>query len=213
MNFQSFIDQVRLELSSELPGEDAQMLMSPLGRATQREAIKQIPNPTPSAILILIYPVNNVPHTLLMVRNSYDGHHSGQVSFPGGKVEPSDKNLAETALREFEEEIGVGTSSVEVLGELSSLIIPPSGFQVFPYVGFLDQPIVPQPDPTEVAGIVETSITNLFDSRNKRVEMVNSSVKGFKLKAPCYVIDNNIIWGATAMILSEFESIYKRFEF
>ena len=213
MEFTEFVKNVRLEFKKELPGEKAQMLMSPLSRATQKQAIKLIPNPTPSAILILFYPINNIPHTILMVRNSYDGHHSGQVSFPGGKVEGSDKNLTHTALREFEEEMGVDTKKVEILGELSSLIIPPSGFRVSPFVGMLHETIYPKPDKTEVAETIESSLKYLFDSNNKSLQTVQSSAKNIKLKAPAYIINGNVIWGATAMILSELESVCKRFDF
>lgn len=213
MEFDVFVEKIRFELKKELPGEKAQMLMSPLSRGTQKQAIKLIPNPTPSAILILFYPINNIPHTILMVRNSYDGPHSGQVSFPGGKVEDSDLNLAQTALREFEEEMGVLTNEVEILGELSSLIIPPSGFRVSPYIGVLGNSISTNPDKLEVASTIETSIENLFHSNNKSHKEVYSSAKNVKLKAPAYIIDGKVIWGATAMILSELESICKRFDF
>jgi len=213
MEFNEFVENVRRELNNELPGEEAQLLMSPLNRATQKQALKLIPNPTPSAILILLYPLNNIPHTILMVRNSYNGHHSGQVSFPGGKVEASDQNLSQTALREFEEEMGVNTEKVEIIGELSSLIIPPSGFKVSPFIGVARSSIYPKPDKIEVAETIESSIKYLFDAGNKSVQIVHSSAANTKLKAPAYLINGNVIWGATAMILSELESLCKRFNF
>ena len=118
MEFVEFAENIRLEFKKELPGEKAQMLMSPLSRATQKQAIKLIPNPTPSAIPILFYPINNIPHTILMVRNSYDGHHSGQVSFPGGKVEPNERHY-DSLVRELKEELNITVTSASPLMQIS----------------------------------------------------------------------------------------------
>lgn len=209
MDIVSWIDSLKVSLEEGLPGEDAQMQMSPLGRQKHSEAMRLFPDPTPSAVLILLYPQEKTIGTLFMVRNSYDGHHSGQVSYPGGKVEDQDLNLADTAIREFEEEIGINLDELKMLGKLSPLLVPPSGFIIHPYVGFLNRNFVAKPDPSEVAQIFETTLQNLFDEKNKEVKLVTSPSQGFKLKAPSYVIQGHTIWGATAMITSELEYLCK----
>ncbi|MGB0403531.1 MAG: NUDIX hydrolase [Salibacteraceae bacterium] len=213
MDFQIFIENLKRELNSELPGEDAQMLMSPLGRKRHSQASKLFPNPKLSAVLIAIYPKEDVIHTLLMVRNTYKGHHSGQVSFPGGKVEETDESLEQTALREFQEEMGVPTNNLEIAGKLSPLIVPPSGFIIHPYVGVFNADLSLKPDKIEVASVIKTSLDTLFNNETKSIQLVHSSSVGIKLKAPSYIVDGNVVWGATAMILSELEVLCKRFHF
>lgn len=213
MDFQSFVENLKRELRFDLPGEDAQMLMSPLGRKRHSLASQLFPNPKLSAVLIAIYPKEDAVHTLLMVRNTYNGHHSGQVSFPGGKVEKEDNSLEMTALREFEEEMGVSTSNLEIAGKLSPLIVPPSGFIIHPYIGIFDSDLSLKPDETEVASVLKTPLDTLFSNEFKTNELVEASGSKIKLKAPSYIVDGKVVWGATAMIISEFEVLCKRFYF
>jgi 8-oxo-dGTP pyrophosphatase MutT (NUDIX family) len=210
MHFERFIEALAREFKKDLPGETAQLNMSPLGRANREQARALVPNPKPSAVLVHIFNKNGVPHTLLMKRNSYHGVHSAQMSFPGGKLEMFDKNLLDTALREFEEEMGISARQFDLLGELTGLIIPPSGFEVSPFVTFSHQNHQWNPDPVEVATVVEVPLTDLFHPDSKVKSIVNAGGGKYKLKAPSYKIENHVIWGATAMIISELEELAKR---
>ena len=135
-NFNSYIHQLSLALSQALPGREAQFLMEPLTRRVEMEKQKNRKNAKLSAVLILLYPKDDKIYTAMIKRPVYNGVHSGQIAFPGGKKEDDDLNLSETALRETEEEIGVLRNSVEVIGQLSQLYIPPSNFNVQPVIAY-----------------------------------------------------------------------------
>ncbi len=200
-------DQIR-EALLQLPGEEAQYRMAP---ALRRQAIP--PNwsgqgARKSAVLILLYPQAGALHTVLMKRVVYRGVHSGQISFPGGKQEPFDPDLRFTALRETEEEIGVESGQVDLLGSLSPLYVPASHSHIQPYVGYMDKNPVFRPDPREVAGLLTISLAVLFDDAIKSETEISLS-NGLQLKAPYYAVDDQIVWGATAMIISELEVALK----
>lgn len=135
-----------------------------------------------------------------------DDKHAGQIGFPGGKYEKDDNSLIDCALRETEEEIGIPGRDIEVIGELSSLFVFASNFMVYPFVGYLDY--LPQyiPQEEEVAGIYEVPVKHLIDPSFKVSRKVRLS-EGFHLEAPGYNINGDFLWGATAMISSELESL------
>lgn len=198
-----FIEQLRAKLTQPLPGESAQFLMVP-GKVTALR--KNYPpahanNPKKSAVLILLYPIQNGISTVLIERAIYAGIHSGQIAFPGGKAEESDPDLKYTALRETYEEIGVPIEQVEVLGNLTDVYINPSNYLVTPYIGYVNS----SPDFVKNEREVQTIIT--IDILNR--ENVTRSVKkithsnGMSLQTPFYSIDGFTIWGATAMMMSE----------
>jgi len=150
-------------------------------------------------------------HTVLMQRPVYEGAHSGQISFPGGRLEPWDTDLQQTALREMEEEIGVASGSVEVLGPLSGLYVPVSHSHIQPFVGFVHQEPIFRPDPREVQDLLVTSISALFnDSAKDETEITVGN--GIRLNAPYYAVHDRMVWGATAMIISELEALVKGLE-
>jgi 8-oxo-dGTP pyrophosphatase MutT (NUDIX family) len=125
INFSSFISSLKHQFELDLPGEQAQYKMAPLGRPPKELAVYFAKKVKQSAVLILLYPDDGEIKTVLMERNSYNGVHSKQISFPGGKTEPEDSSFAVTALREFEEEVGVARSEITIVGELTELFIPP----------------------------------------------------------------------------------------
>lgn len=194
---------LRKKFQQKLPGPEAQKRMSP----EQRD----ITNPgyngeyKPSAVLLLLYPKNDFWSIVFIRRNIYKGPHSGQISFPGGKFEKTDKDYTETALRETYEETGVEHKKITILGKLSTLNVPVSGFIIHPYVGIMNTKPEFNPDPAEVQEIITIPLHELFSDRNKRIEIWN--FKGKEVKVPVYNYNGVIIWGATAMILSEFESL------
>lgn len=204
--FLGFVEQLANRLNAPLPGEVAQFLMAPVGRRDSKlyEAEKQ--NARKSAVLILLYPHEQTIHTLLIQRPVYEGVHSGQVAFPGGKFEEEDIHLMNTALREANEEVGVVKDDVQIVGKLTDLYIPPSNFLVSPYIGYT--PFKPEfiADAYEVNKLIPT---DLFGLNNPDLvsEQVIKHGSGYTLKTPCYVIDDLIVWGATAMMISELNAV------
>src|SRR5690606_24654850 len=137
-----------------------------------------------------------------MLRPDYDGVHGGQISLPGGKKEEKDKDYIATAVRETEEEIGVSAKEITVLGSLTELYVSASNIQVLPVVGFCTRPPMFIPNPYEVEEIIEVSIDDL--TKEKEVKFTDISVRGHKINSPYYHLKGKVVWGATAMILSEF---------
>ena len=144
----------------------------------------------------------------MMLRPEYGGVHSGQVSFPGGRVEKSDTGLVQTALRESNEELGIPQEKVEILGNLTELFIIASNFTVLPVVGSLDFRPEFIPDEREVVEIIETPISNLLDSKVIKERGFEVGA-GYSINAPYFDINGHHVWGATAMMLSEFLTVYK----
>ena len=126
--------QQRLQLP--LPGPENHKKMASYARVTAQQALEQKLKVRLSAVMILLYPENDTIHTVLMQRPKSEGVHSAQMAFPGGRKEPFDVDLGATALRETEEEIGVNTEQITVLGALTQIYIPPSNYIVKPYIGY-----------------------------------------------------------------------------
>ena len=162
--------------------------------------------PKPSAVLALLFPdKSNQARMVFILRKSYNGHHSGQISFPGGKKEPYDKNLYQTALRETYEEIGVASGEVSLIKQLSPLFIPVSNFQVTPFLAVVKNPPGFKKDPVEVAEILSVP---LFDILNKPLVSIEKEYFGKTYKLKAFQFDKFQIWGATAMILAEIVDLF-----
>ena len=175
---------------------------------------KTVPeNARPSAVLCLLYPVADELNVLLMKRREDRGAHSAQVSFPGGRYEPEDGSLQFTALREAEEEVGIRPAKIDVLDPLTPLYIPVSNFNVSPFVGFSPERPEFKLNEVEVAHIIEAPLAHLFHSSRKTTENVTSpAVPGLIRNVKAYRLDDGtIIWGATAMIISELEVLLGEF--
>jgi len=206
MEFTDFVILLEKRLQKPLPGKPAQMKMSSLERIQGLMRLSIPDDARQSSVLILLYPLGGSVGIVLTMRNEYRGIHSGQISLPGGKHEETDESLIYTALRESKEEIGIDPGQVQIIGQLTEMYIPPSNFLVTPVVGY--QAIRPcfTAEPKEVARIIEIRIDELIDQRNRQVKKMKLNL-GFSLKVPSYYINGNIIWGATAMILSELREI------
>lgn len=200
------IELLRYRLQQPLPGLDAQMRMAPPVRKRDYAIPENVKR---SAVLALMYPNHaGILHFALMKRTE-DGHaHSGQVSFPGGKWEQDDPDYVYTALRETEEEFGVPASSISVIGSLTELYIPVSNYLVYPSVGFIPERPCFNPDPREVAAILEIPIMELLKQQSPNLHPVVVS-GGFRLQAPGYVLQEHLVWGATAMMLAELKALYE----
>lgn len=213
MEYRDFIQRLEKELKEPLPGEEAQFALAPYQRKLRRNAQAEDPSPKQSAVLILLYPIEGIAHTLLMLRNSYEGVHSAQVSFPGGKRDMADKDLSETALREAHEEAGIKKNEVVIIGHLSQVYIPPSRYLVQPYVGYLNSRPGFIPDAKEVCRLIEAPVSVLIHESTIKTKDIKFS-SGLVMKdTPYFDIDGQTIWGATAMMLGELRAIFQRILF
>jgi 8-oxo-dGTP pyrophosphatase MutT (NUDIX family) len=156
-----------------------------------------------------MYPFRDKSWLVFMKRNEYDGPHSAQVSFPGGAREEKDLSLEWTALRETREELGI-TDHIEILGSLTGLYIPVSNFRVKPYVGWITDKPAFNPDPSEVQYLIEASLNDLLDPAIRDSETIFRH--GKTIEAPYFRVGEEKIWGATAMILSEFLQLASRMQ-
>jgi 8-oxo-dGTP pyrophosphatase MutT (NUDIX family) len=199
------LDRWRAVLSTTLPGDEAQQLMAPAYRGSFQHTGK----PLKAGVMILLYPFQNDVNLVFIKRNEYEGHHSGQVSFPGGAFEPDDRSLLETALRETREELGID-EEIQILGTLTPLHIPVSNFMVYPAVGWTISRPEFKPDPTEVKYLIESPVGTLLDPSNRDLETITRH--GKEIVTPYYKIGKEKIWGATAMILSEFLQLASRLQ-
>jgi 8-oxo-dGTP pyrophosphatase MutT (NUDIX family) len=162
----------------------------------------------PSAVLALLYPDDaGETRVVLIERTSSGGHHSGEVSFPGGKADPGDVDPAATALREAEEEVAldVAAAGVRVVGTLEALWIPVSDFAVTPVLALAERRPVMTAAPAEVARIIEPRMATFLP--DAPVEVVERTVREWPLRYGAYAVDGLSVWGATARILSQLGAI------
>ena len=208
MNFEVFLNNLDGLTNTQLPGIEAQFKLAPKMRLDYNTRRNTADKPKIAAVLALFYPnQKNKVSLLLTKRANYNGTHSGQISFPGGKVENSDLNLKETALRETFEEVGVLQEEIHVIREITEVYIPPSNFFVTPFIGVLNYKPVFKLN-SEVAKIIEIPFSDLLDDNKiASISITNSYMKDTTV--PCFNIDGSIIWGATAMILSEIKELLK----
>lgn len=201
------LKELESRLRKDLPGESSHQKMMSYSRPTAAEAFKHKVPPRQSGVLLLLYPKAGEMHTVFIKRPSYEGVHSAQISFPGGRHEPGDSDLKETALREAEEEVGVRSSDIKIIGQLSELYIPPSNFLVYPSVGTIDYEPEFVPEEREVDQIIESSVESII--REETIEQREIFIKNYNrhIVAPTFQIQGHTIWGATAMILAEFKDL------
>lgn len=209
MDFQDFLQIVPHFNDAHLPGEGAHNIMVPKERLEKMKSIDMSRiSPKIAAVMMLFYPKAGITHLVLIVRNSYKGVHSSQIAFPGGKYEKEDLDFEQTALRETHEEIGVHPSKIEVLKAFTQLYIPPSNFMVYPFLGVSKEEITFDPDPNEVAGIIELPLS-VFLSNSILVHSEIMTSYASSVEVPAFKIEGHIVWGATAMMLSELKEVLK----
>ena len=196
-------DKLKRLLLNDLPGEDSHKKLAPY-RVKEGYSI---PNDArSSAVTILLTPAVEQWEIVLIERPKYDGVHSGQMAFPGGRMEDSDKDLLHTAIRECEEEVAFRPQRKDLITKLSPIYIPPSNFWVHPYVFILDHQPDLIPDKKEVHAIHQVSLYDLLNDESiehKTIELSN----GLKLKTPYFNLNNTTVWGATAAMLSELKDL------
>lgn len=200
-SFQQFVDRLSKRLQEPLPGRRAQELMAP--KPINERRFEEDPNSParPGGVMVLLYPENDEIYLPLTKRPEYAGAHSGQVSFPGGKVEKMDRDIIHTALRETQEEIGVANDSIEIIGQLSELFIVASNFKVYPSVGVLKYKPDFIPDTREVTHVLTPSLTELRDLERRSTKTMH--FPPYSIESPYFDVEGEVVWGATAMIISE----------
>lgn len=202
MDFDRIKENLLSNFPSVLPGKTAHLRMAP--RPVDARRFNDVPMEgfRKSAVLIVIHPSDEGASFPLIKRPTYQGHHSGQMAFPGGKMDPDDPNVIFTALREAQEEVGLDPSSVQIVGQLSELYIPNSRFLVHPVIGLLDKTPKWVPDFREVDRVLGTSFKTLVQPgiiKETKIPLASQS----SLIAPYFDLHREVVWGATAMILSE----------
>lgn len=202
-----FIGSLRHRLQQSLPGIGVQKQMMAAPITGDKFRSKQKGQPKRGGVTILLYPHEGLWHLPLMKRPDYQGIHSGQISLPGGKMETQDTDLIDTALRETAEEVGVDIPRGQVIGMLSPLHIIASHYEVLPVVAYLDHPPEFHIDPREVQSLIVTTINHLLlPDTVKRKEI---KVRGMEISAPYFDVANEVVWGATAMMLNELLTVIR----
>lgn len=204
----TFEEAIRIlkENIHQLPGEEAQFKMAPVSRLQKQNYLANNSTPKKSAVCVLIYPKNSLAYITLIKRQPYDGAHSAQISFPGGKVDEHDVSFERAALRELKEEIGVELTEADIIGRLTDLYIPVSEFIVQPVLAFCsEQPLFTKSD-REVAEIIEWPLQELLNEENVKKRPITLSTS-ITVNTPYFEVDGKVVWGATAMILSELKQM------
>tara|TARA_B100001287_G_C22512708_1_gene449019 strand:+ start:106 stop:684 length:579 start_codon:yes stop_codon:yes gene_type:complete len=189
-------------MNDKLPGRISHevMMVKPGYKYIEKKAF------TPAAVLILLYPIEDKWHFFLTKRTDNVEHHKGQISLPGGMLEKGESHK-EAAIRETFEELGVQSRDINIIGPLTPLYIPISNFKIFPFVGWLKSAPKLNIQSREVSKVFSPSIYSLTDPKTKKIK--DSILLGQKVQIPFFNLKNEVVWGATSMILSEFKKILK----
>ena len=209
MDFQEFLEYVPKLIAAKLPALESHIKMAPLERLDSlKNSDIGSKNAKTAAVMMLFYPKNGGTHLVLIVRNSYKGVHSAQIAFPGGKFETEDEIFSNTVLRETHEEVGIHPEKMEIIKTFTPMYIPPSNFMVHPFLGICKAEICFVPDPEEVAGIIELPLA-VFLSDSILIEANLSTSYAININVPAFDIEGHVVWGATAMMLSELKDVLK----
>ncbi len=174
------------------------------------KALLNAVRPKMAGVMALFYPNEDYDTNLLLIlRKSYQGVHSNQIAFPGGKVEKGDIDLLDTALRETYEEVGVPKFEIEVIRSLTEIYIPPSNFKVQPYVGLYKKRLPFTIQKTEVEALVEVSLSDFMDEGKITTQRLSTSY-ATNIEVPAFYLNGHVVWGATAMMLSEIKELLKQ---
>jgi 8-oxo-dGTP pyrophosphatase MutT (NUDIX family) len=206
MEFDSFLSLISKLENIELGGFSSHLKMIPKQRKIFDQLIIDKLEPKKAAVLALFYPnYKKQTYFLLILRAKYNGTHASQIGFPGGKYENYDKNLEETALRETFEEVGINTNQIIIKKQLTDTFIPPSNFLVRPFLGVtLNTPQFNYNH--EVDEIIEVKLSDLLNESSKTTKNLTTSYMK-NIDVPCFRLNNYVVWGATAMMLSEIKDL------
>jgi len=209
-SFDEFIKKLTSTLQGDLPGALAHEVMRAVPIGSFKLKFEYPTPPKPGSVLILLYQKEGKIFFPLTKRPDYQGAHGGQISLPGGKMEPGEDSIT-TALRECEEEIGISASDIHIIGKLSEFFVIPSNYLVTPVVGFIKVDPVFKPDPVEVEKIILGNVNDLIsDDAIKSKEILAAG--RFPLTAPYFDFEEQTVWGATAMMLNELREVIRKFD-
>lgn len=209
MTLPTDIQVIKQKLNGKLPGEAAHLAMLPFREATS-SLLKSVREYRESAVAILLFHENEILKSVLIERPTYNGTHSGQMAFPGGKKDAEDVDLIATALREMHEEISFLDDNIEHLGQLTRVFIPVSQFLVYPHV-FYSQNVYPfNPDPIEVAQIVIFPLYDICEPSNAKTTTIPLDNNLKMIKVPCFEIAGKSVWGATALMMGELKELLNK---
>ncbi len=208
MTFDEFLRLTPKIAKVSLPATESHLKMSPVERRLQLlNHDYNLEVARDAAVMMLVYPHQDITMIALIVRNSYKGVHSSQVAFPGGKVEKGETVL-EAALRETHEEIGVKPEEIDIVCAFSNVFIPPSNFNVYPFLGYCKSQPEFIPDPREVAAMALFPLADILDDSSLTLQSVIASYST-DIVVPAFKLNETIIWGATAMMLQELKDVLK----
>ncbi len=207
VDYVNFIDSLKQRLSGKLPGSYSHGKMSPPHRLATPDLKPEMQDYRLAAVLALIIPDTEKggPRIVLIERSGGADVHANQIGFPGGKKEEGE-DLAGTSLRETFEEIGIPPHKINVLGALTPLYIPPSRFFVHPFMGVMSEVPAFNLNQAEVKKVITPFLHELLDSNNLRAGSFRNA-SGITVEAPCFYIGDTLVWGATAMMLSEIREL------
>jgi len=208
MTLKDFEELVPKIKKSSLPGIDSQFKLAPsIRKKLGKEINIKERKPNKAAVLSLLFPdATGEMQMVFMLRKTYKGVHSNQIGFPGGKVEREDNNLEATALRETYEEIGVSSMDITVLKELTDVYIPPSNFLVKPFLGILKSRPKYALEEKEVERLIEIPLKSILSDKFIASKIITTSYAK-EIEVPVFKFDDEVIWGATAMMLSEIKDL------
>ena len=190
-------------MEKKLPGASSQNIMLIAPQSSVKYFIPP-DNIVLSAVLVLLFPIREDIHFFLTKRTNTVQYHKGQISLPGGAKEEGEE-LIGTALRETDEEIGISSDSIQIIGQLTPLLVPVTGFQIHPFIGFSEHKPETATDPMEVESVFSVSIHSLVHQKTHQLE--ERTLRGHLYQVPYYHLNNKKVWGATSMILSEFKTV------
>lgn len=195
------IEKLALRLQGPLPGRVAQLQMA---HVTRQRYVDAPTNARRAAVLMALFPKHGEWNIILIERPANDrDQHSGQLSFPGGKVEPQDPSLLHTALREAEEEVGIAQQQVKILGGLTELYIPVSNFQVYPFLGYLETASAYRVQAGEVSQVLEIPLSHFQRPEIRATTDIRVNQHITLKHVPYFQLQQHVLWGATAMMLNE----------
>ena len=202
------ISQLYEAFNVPLPGSSAHLELAPYRKNVAFDS--KINQPKIASTLLLLYPKEKDIYFCLIERPHYEGIHSNQISFPGGKNEEGE-TIKQTAIRETFEEVGVDPISINVIGEMTQVYVPPSNFLIHPFVGYCDYKPDFRADKREVDNIIEVKLSDLSKKDLIKIKKMNLGRNNNSLyvDVPYMDLNNKIVWGATSVILNEFRKILK----
>lgn len=214
MDFDEFLSLSSKIKNIKLPGETSHLKMAP----PSRKALLNVPETyigqiKKAGVLALFYP-DKVRQTkfMLILRKTYEGIHSAQVGLPGGKLETQDSSIEAAALRETCEEIGVASQHIHILQELTGLYIAPSNFYVHPFIAITESTPFFKLQEDEVEALIEVDLQHFLDDNVVMNHKVKASYN-IDVEVPTFLLNGHIVWGATAMILSEIKDLLKQLSY